>query len=85
MSTVHEYLKRAEGAKVTLPLAVACIRPCTDPPRTAAGGVAAGPRGVHEPLRNPRDVTVQLLWEGATEVAFCGLDRDVAKKELNLL
>src|SRR5260370_11581384 len=70
VSTVHEYSKRAEGAKLSWPLPEgwddtrleAALYPCPEakpqtkksPPDFAA---------VHEQLRTHRHVTLQLLWE----------------------
>ena len=70
VSTVHEYLRRAERAKVSWPLPdgwddahlEAALYPCPEakpqakksPPDFAA---------IHEQLRSHRHVTMQLLWE----------------------
>ena len=70
VSTVHEYLKRAEAAKVSWPLPdgwddarlEAALFPCpeTKPqPKKSPPDFAA----VHEQLRTHRHVTLQLLWE----------------------
>src|SRR5206468_4447756 len=70
VSTVHEYLKRAEAAKVNWPLPdgwddthlEAALYPCpeaTPQPKKSPPDFAA----VHEQLRTHRHVTLQLLWE----------------------
>src|SRR3954471_1463259 len=70
VSTVHEYLKRAEGAKVSWPLPdgwddtrlESALYPCPEAkpqPKKSAPDFAA----VHEQLRTHRHVTLQLLWE----------------------
>jgi len=70
VSTVHEYLKRAEAANLGWPLPEgwedarleAALFPCPEPrpqPRRSAPDFAA----VHEQLRRHRHTTLQLLWE----------------------
>src|SRR6185436_16783759 len=70
VSTVHEYLKRAEVAKVSWPLpdgwddthVEAALYPCPESkpqPKKSPPDFAA----VHEQLRTHRHVTLQLLWE----------------------
>jgi transposase len=70
VSTVHEYLKRAEAAKVTWPLPdgwndarlEAALYPSPDAtpqPKKSPPDFTA----VHEQLRTHRHVTLQLLWE----------------------
>lgn len=70
VSTVHEYLKRAEGAKVQWPLpngwnddhleAALYPSPETKPqPKKSPPDFAA----IHEQLRTHRHMTLQLLWE----------------------
>ena len=70
VSTVHEYLKRAEEAKVSWPLPdgwddtrlEGALYPCPDAkpqPKKSPPDFAA----IHEQLRTHRHVTLQLLWE----------------------
>ena len=70
VSTVHEYLKRAEAAKVTWPLPdgwndahlEAALYPSPEAkpqPKKSAPDFTT----VHEQLRTHRHVTLQLLWE----------------------
>jgi len=70
VSTVHEYLKRAEGAKVSWPLpdgwddtrleGALYPSPEGNPrPKKSSPDFAA----IHEQLRTHRHVTLQLLWE----------------------
>ena len=70
VSTVHEYLKRAEGAKLQWPLPdgwndthlEAALYPSPEAkprPQKSAPDFAA----IHEQLRTHRHVTLQLLWE----------------------
>jgi transposase len=70
VSTVHEYLKRAEAAQISWPLPdgwddthlEAALYPSGEPksqPKKSPPDFAV----VHEQLRSHRHVTMQLLWE----------------------
>src|SRR3954469_2178465 len=70
VSTVHEYLKRAEGAQVNWPLPEgwddthleAALYPCPEA-KPQAKKSSPDYAAVHEQLRTHRHVTLQLLWE----------------------
>src|SRR5215211_6341641 len=70
VSTVHEYLKRAEAAQVSWPLPEgwddtrleAVLYPNGEP-KSQAKKSPPDFAAVHEQLRSHRHVTMQLLWE----------------------
>ena len=72
VSTVHEYLKRAEAAKVGWPLPegwddtrleAALFPPVGSPPQPSTQKSPPDFAAIHEQLQRHRHVTLQLLWE----------------------
>ena len=72
VSTVHEYLKRAEAAKVGWPLPegwddarleAALFPPAGSPPQPSTQKSPPDFAAIHEQLQCHRHVTLQLLWE----------------------
>ena len=72
VSTVHEYLKRAEAAKVGWPLPegwddarleAALFPPVGSPPQPSTQKSPPDFAAIHEQLQRHRHVTLQLLWD----------------------
>src|SRR5947209_14727594 len=77
VSTVHEYLKRAEAANLHWPLPEGCddarletmLFPCSgSSPQTLTAKSPPDFAAIHEQLQRHRHVTLQLVWEEYREV-----------------